>query len=304
MKRFILLSVLIFWYSGCSHTKQTSSQDESICLVLSVGAAKGFAHIGAIDALKELNVEIDYVYGNSAGALVGGIYSANPKSDLIKVTNKLFSEYRKETENAKKEGLASGATSGLLFGTILAFVTGGVLGWETILASGASGYFSYKDIENLDFDRVQNVLNKYFKNQSIEDLPIMFATSYQDLTKTGNPIETVSTGNLASAICNSMNNPMIFKRPVKQINYLDPGLDRMAATPIYDAIQHFKPTKIIAINVTGEKATYHDSDKIEIVEIMAYPIGNLQEDNLKALPQLIRKNYEIGYNVVMNNFSN
>ena len=69
---------------------------------------------------------------------------------MIKVTNKLFSEYRKETENAKKEGLASGATSGLLLGTILAFVTGGALGWETILASGASsGYFSYKDIENL-----------------------------------------------------------------------------------------------------------------------------------------------------------
>ncbi|MCG8707693.1 patatin-like phospholipase RssA [Brenneria sp. 4F2] len=46
-----------------------------IGLALSSGAAKGWAHIGVINALTELGIEVDVVAGCSVGALVGAAYA-------------------------------------------------------------------------------------------------------------------------------------------------------------------------------------------------------------------------------------
>ncbi|MDX5626804.1 MULTISPECIES: patatin-like phospholipase RssA [unclassified Brenneria] len=46
-------------------------------LALSSGAAKGWAHIGVINALTELGIEIDVVAGCSVGALVGAAYATH-----------------------------------------------------------------------------------------------------------------------------------------------------------------------------------------------------------------------------------
>lgn len=43
-------------------------------LALGSGSARGWAHIGIIQALEERGVEIDVVAGTSIGALVGGAY--------------------------------------------------------------------------------------------------------------------------------------------------------------------------------------------------------------------------------------
>jgi NTE family protein len=50
-------------------------------LVLSGGAARGFAHIGVLKALHEKNMEPDIVSGVSAGAIAGGFYSAGYKPE-------------------------------------------------------------------------------------------------------------------------------------------------------------------------------------------------------------------------------
>lgn len=47
-----------------------------IGLVLGSGAARGWCHIGVIDALHEAGIEPDIVCGTSMGALVGGAYVA------------------------------------------------------------------------------------------------------------------------------------------------------------------------------------------------------------------------------------
>lgn len=44
-------------------------------LVLSAGAAKGFAHIGVLRVFEENDVPIDYIAGCSIGALVGALYA-------------------------------------------------------------------------------------------------------------------------------------------------------------------------------------------------------------------------------------
>lgn len=49
---------------------------KKVALVLASGGAKGFAHIGAIEALEKKGYEITSIAGTSMGSLIGGIYAA------------------------------------------------------------------------------------------------------------------------------------------------------------------------------------------------------------------------------------
>ncbi|WP_426195460.1 patatin-like phospholipase family protein [Massilia sp. DWR3-1-1] len=52
-----------------------------IALVLSGGGARGFAHIGVLRVLRELQVPVDIVVGTSMGSVVGGAYAAGASVD-------------------------------------------------------------------------------------------------------------------------------------------------------------------------------------------------------------------------------
>ena len=62
-------------------------------LCLAGGGVKGAAHIGAIKALEEKNVQIDCILGTSSGSIVAVLYASGYTSDEIK---NIFEE------NAKK----------------------------------------------------------------------------------------------------------------------------------------------------------------------------------------------------------
>lgn len=51
-------------------------------LALGAGAAKGWAHIGVINALNDMGVKIDIVAGCSVGALVGAAYATDHLDDI------------------------------------------------------------------------------------------------------------------------------------------------------------------------------------------------------------------------------
>lgn len=53
---------------------------KKLALVLSGGAARGYAHIGIIKVLEENGIVPDLIVGTSMGALVGGIYSTGKSS--------------------------------------------------------------------------------------------------------------------------------------------------------------------------------------------------------------------------------
>ncbi|WP_373817747.1 patatin-like phospholipase family protein, partial [Porphyromonas loveana] len=46
-----------------------------IGVALSGGAAKGFAHLGVLQALEECGKRPDIIAGNSAGAIVAALYA-------------------------------------------------------------------------------------------------------------------------------------------------------------------------------------------------------------------------------------
>ena len=57
---------------------------KKVALVLSGGAALGFAHIGVIKVLEKYNIPVDIVVGTSMGALIGAAYSAGYSADEMK----------------------------------------------------------------------------------------------------------------------------------------------------------------------------------------------------------------------------
>lgn len=58
------------------------NEPRGIALALGGGAARGWAHIGALRALDEENVKISMIAGTSIGALVGGCYLAGKLDEL------------------------------------------------------------------------------------------------------------------------------------------------------------------------------------------------------------------------------
>lgn len=54
-----------------------------IGLVLGGGGARGSAHVGVLKVLEELHIPIDYIAGNSMGAIVGGLYASGMTPDEI-----------------------------------------------------------------------------------------------------------------------------------------------------------------------------------------------------------------------------
>lgn len=66
------------------------NQKTKLGLALGGGAARGFAHIGAIKAFEEAKINFDYVAGTSAGAIAGALYCAGATShDLTNIAREL-----------------------------------------------------------------------------------------------------------------------------------------------------------------------------------------------------------------------
>ena len=70
--------VAFFVQSGTveAQVEERSPRRPKIGLVLGGGGALGVAHVGALKALEELHIPIDYIAGTSMGAVVGGLYAS------------------------------------------------------------------------------------------------------------------------------------------------------------------------------------------------------------------------------------
>jgi NTE family protein len=55
---------------------------KTVGLVLGCGSTRGWAHIGAIEALEEANIPIDLIVGCSVGSYVGAIYASGSIKSL------------------------------------------------------------------------------------------------------------------------------------------------------------------------------------------------------------------------------
>lgn len=75
MVKVALIAILVSLYSF-SFAQTMLEKDHKVGLVFSGGGAKGFAHIGALKAIDEVGIRVDYIGGTSMGAVVGSLYAA------------------------------------------------------------------------------------------------------------------------------------------------------------------------------------------------------------------------------------
>jgi len=78
-------------------------------LVLGGGAARGFAHVGAIRALEEVGFRPDLVVGCSMGALVGAFYADGVKSHIMRGITRMVSGTKKKASDFIPAKLSSSA---------------------------------------------------------------------------------------------------------------------------------------------------------------------------------------------------
>jgi NTE family protein len=99
--RFLALALSLAVLAGCSTPPKPTPPTEppvavtppvvvpkrppKIGLALGGGAARGFAHVGVIQALEEAGIKPDLVVGTSAGSLVAAIYAAGKSGAALQL---------------------------------------------------------------------------------------------------------------------------------------------------------------------------------------------------------------------------
>jgi len=81
--RCVACAVLILLAAFSVTAEEPDSNDGKLVLVLSGGGARGFAHIGVLRVLEEMDIAPDLIVGTSMGSVVGGLYAAGWSPDDI-----------------------------------------------------------------------------------------------------------------------------------------------------------------------------------------------------------------------------
>jgi predicted acylesterase/phospholipase RssA len=220
-------------------------QSKPVCVVLSVGGENGLAHIGVFKALNQAGIGPKCVFGNSMGALVGGLYAAAPERNLEEHYRSVMRAYVEKTRNDAENA----AGIGFLLGMML--VPGASAG-DALLGGAAGAGLGLASIKEVDRQRLVDVLRRDFDERTISELPIEFATWHDELRSRPVKVRTTS-GSLAEAIGDSIANPLIFDDVnVERGARLDPGADRVSAVPLDDACRLRPDAHFIVSNVTGQ----------------------------------------------------
>ena len=130
-----------------------------IGVALAGGGLKGLAHIGALQALEELGVKIEYLSGTSSGSIFASFYAMGYSVDEIK--EKTMKHYKILTKIEKTPLFIAGAT----------YLTSGVARIE--------GLISGENIENL-----VKTMSKDKPNTNMNQIEIPFAITTVDTIST------------------------------------------------------------------------------------------------------------------------
>lgn len=248
---------------GSAPAPKNAALPQRTCLVLSVGGSRGVAHLGAIAATKQSGLRIDCVVGNSMGALVGSLFASAPAQDTTERYKAFIKAY---VERTKSDAGDNGVLAGLV-GAGLVLISGGAA-LPALLAAGGGYVVGASSTNKLDNERLVQVLDRCYGGLAIEQLPMPYTTFFVERNGASTRQVERRTGNLAEAVGASVANPFIFEDiNVRAAGALDPGLDRVAATPIEDACRLFPDARLLAVNVTGQPLFYSSLMHCPVIEV-------------------------------------
>ena len=205
----ILLTISLSIYCQPEVSDKTNSKPK-VGLVLSGGGAKGFAYIGLLKVLEEVNMPIDYIGGSSIGAIIAGLYSIgySPETieDLIRKQDwdKIISDRQERKFFAYEEKLFSDK---YIF---------------TLPIKGKGFSLSNSIISSFNIDLLlSNLFSPVSHINDFNKLPIPFLCIGTDLF-TGEAV-VLDSGNIARAIRASMAIPGYFSPTHYQNHYMIDG---------------------------------------------------------------------------------
>ena len=215
-----LLGLSTFAYSQDSTQVTTRPK---VGLILSGGGAKGAAHIGVLKYIEEMGIPIDYIAGNSMGAVMGGMYALGYSTDeIIDILstadwNRLISnevDRRKIAFNRKLEDESLIFTMAFSFGSQKEDLQS-----RSFKNSLPQGLVSGDNIINL----FNSLAVGYADSLSFGELPVPFICVATDMLS--GEAATLDKGEFTKALRASMAIPVLFD-PIKmnQTLYTDGGL--------------------------------------------------------------------------------
>ncbi|UBM61878.1 patatin-like phospholipase family protein [Candidatus Sulfidibacterium hydrothermale] len=209
---FGILSIVITGnlYGQVKDSVPTKRVRPKVGLVLSGGGAKGFAYIGLLKVLQEVNLHIDYIGGTSIGSIIGSLYAVGYAPDTIAkiireqdwdalLTDKIERRYINFEDKEYAEN----------------YIISLPLKKKSVALKEA--LYEGQDVNLM----LNHTLNVAYKTRDFNNLPIPFLCMGTDLL-TGKAIE-LRSGYLPMAVRASMSIPGYFTPTYYQGHYLVDG---------------------------------------------------------------------------------
>jgi len=183
----------------------------SVALVLGGGGARGFAHVAVLELIEEMGIPVDMIVGVSAGAIVGGLYSAGytPSGIIDSFDGKNWSSYFQDRPVSPFGNNYEGLPLAIRLGS-----PGGLIAptWGRGFSTGQRVYELFKSLtvkipSNIDFN----------------ELPVPFRAGVVQIP--GGKYVLLESGDLAEAIRASMSIQGVFEPLViDEFSYVDGGM--------------------------------------------------------------------------------
>ena len=234
----LIAMALMLFLTAFPVVAQETPDEGKLVLVLSGGGARGFAHIGVLRVLEELDIAPDLIVSTSMGSVVGGLYAAGWSPDeieeLVKTIDwdKIFTDRlpRKDQSFRRKQDDRPVMIDGRLHFD----------GLKPVLPKGV--------IEGQRLDLVLRTVEALSPASSnFDDLPIPFRAVAANIA-TGQAV-VLDSGSLATAIRASMSVPGALPPvTIDGIELVDGGI--AANLPIGIA-RELGATRIIAVDISS-----------------------------------------------------
>lgn len=263
---WIVLTLLLLCLPAWMSAQKTA-------LVLSGGGAKGLSHIGVLQALEENNIPIDYIVGNSMGALVGGLYAAGYSPEQIKSVFADPKLYDFKRGNTKKEYFYFQRSEKDASWITIPFV----------FDEGLRAHipFNVYNIQDLDYLIMENfAAAAAAADYDFDSLMIPFRCVATDIDSS--ELVVLKEGDLAKAVRASITFPF-FLRPIKVNDKLlfDGGM--IDNFPIDIAITSFNPDFIIGSKAVSNYPSPEADDIVSQMQNMLMRKADFRIDSLHGL---------------------
>ncbi len=251
LKRFSLpiLTIVLLVFAATVNAQK-------VVVVLSGGGAKGLAHIGAMKALEEHGIPIDYVIGSSMGGIIGGMYAAGYSPEEMEdiVTQAHFQQWLKGILNEKNRYFYSSRLPNPSIFTL-------DLSVDSSFTTTVNNNIANDHAINFVFAEMLAQAS-HRAGYDFDSLMVPFRTVASDIFLQKE--EVLKYGYLNEAVRATMTVPL-FYRPIRVNNkYLfDGGIYNNF--PVDLAKKEFNPDYVIGVNVSSTKMEsypYEDDDKL------------------------------------------